>query len=97
MKKLALTFAAAAALVASASQAAVPAYPDNPDVLWRGDFEDGVTSLTGHCSYGDNGWCKEQSVRSQQIQIVASVHRPSRSRCAHTAQSASKDEQASGR
>jgi hypothetical protein len=70
VKKLALTFAAAAALVASASQAAIPAYPDNPDVLWRGDFEDGVTSLTGHCSYGDNGWCKEQTVRSQQIQIA---------------------------
>jgi hypothetical protein len=69
LKKLALTFAAAAALVASASQAAVPAYPDNPDVLWRGDFEDGVPSLTGHCSYGDNGWCKEQTVRPQQIQV----------------------------
>ncbi|MFL5376694.1 MAG: polysaccharide lyase [Myxococcales bacterium] len=70
MKKLALTFAAAAALVASASQAAIPAYPDNPDVLWRGDFEEGFGSLTGHCTYGDNGWCNEQSVRSQQIQIV---------------------------
>ena len=70
MKTLALTVSAAVALIAGASQAATPAYPDNPDVIWKGNFEEGATSLSGHCNYGDNGWCGEQSVRAQQIQVV---------------------------
>jgi Polysaccharide lyase len=70
LQKLVIAVAAAAALLAGAARAAIPAYPDNPDVLWRGDFEEGVSSLTGNCDYGMNGWCREQTVRSQQIQIV---------------------------
>jgi hypothetical protein len=66
LKKLALTFAAAAALIAGASRASTPAYPDSPDVIWKGNFEEGATSLSGNCSYGANGWCGEQSVRAQQ-------------------------------
>jgi hypothetical protein len=71
LQKLSFAIAATAALLAGASQAAIPAYPDNPDVLWRGDFEDGASGLTGHCSYGDNGWCNEQIIRPQQIQLVS--------------------------
>jgi polysaccharide lyase-like protein len=70
LQKLILVIAAAAALLAGTAHAAIPAYPDNPDILWRGDFEEGASSLTGHCNYGDNGWCNEQIVRSQQVQIV---------------------------
>jgi hypothetical protein len=71
LKTLTLTFAAAIALLASsASQAAQPAYPDNPDVLWKGNFEDGPSSLTGHCSIGDNQWCHQQKIRPEQIQVV---------------------------
>ena len=70
MKKLALTVSAAVALIAGASQAAMPAYPDNPDVIWKGNFEEGASSLSGNCNWGDNGWCGEQNVRAQQIQIV---------------------------
>ena len=69
MEKLALSFAAVA-LVSGAAQAATPAYPDNPDVIWKGNFEGGAASLSGNCSYGDNGWCNEQSIRPQQIQVV---------------------------
>src|SRR5205814_9072752 len=58
MEKLALSFAAVA-LVSGAAQAATPAYPDNPDVIWKGNFEGGAASLSGNCSYGDNGWCNE--------------------------------------
>jgi hypothetical protein len=39
-------------------------------VIWKGNFEEGPTSLSGHCSYGDNGWCGQQSVRAQQIQVT---------------------------
>jgi hypothetical protein len=70
LKKLTLTFAAAVALVASASQAQTPAYPDSPDVIWKGNFEEGPSSLSGNCSFGANGWCGEQMIRPQQIQIV---------------------------
>jgi MYXO-CTERM domain-containing protein len=70
LQKLSIVFAAAAALLAGTAQAAVPAYTANPDVLWMGNFEDGASSLSGHCSLGDNGWCNQQIVRSQQIQVV---------------------------
>jgi MYXO-CTERM domain-containing protein len=71
LKTLSLTFAAAVALLASsASQAAQPAYPDNPDVLWKGNFEDGPSSLSGHCSIGENQWCNQQKIRPEQIQVV---------------------------
>jgi hypothetical protein len=70
LQKLSFAIVAAAALFAAASQAAVPAYTSNADVLWIGNFEAGISSLTGHCSYGDNGWCNQQIVRSQQIQLV---------------------------
>jgi hypothetical protein len=71
LQKLSIVIAAAAALLAGSAHAAVPAYPDNPDVIWRGDFEEGASSLTGHCNYGDNGWCNEQIIRPEQIQIVS--------------------------
>jgi hypothetical protein len=67
LQKLSIFVAAMAALLAGASRAAVPAYPDNPDVLWKGDFEDGV--LRGNCDYGVDGWCNQQLVRPQQMQI----------------------------
>jgi len=70
LQKLFLAVLASAALLAGASRAAIPAYPDNPDVLWRGDFEDGASSLTGHCDYDTSGWCNEQIVRPEQIQVV---------------------------
>ncbi|MFL5437948.1 MAG: polysaccharide lyase [Myxococcales bacterium] len=70
MYKLSLAIVASAALLAGASRAAIPAYPDNPDVLWRGDFEGGASSLTGACSYETSGWCNKQSVRPEQIQVV---------------------------
>jgi len=70
LQKLSLVIAAAAALLAGTAHAAIPAYPDNPDIIWRGDFEDGAPSLTTHCNYGDNGWCNEQIIRPQQIQIT---------------------------
>ena len=43
----------------------------DPDVIWKGDFDDGASSLTGHCNAGDNQWCKTQATRAQQIQVVA--------------------------
>ncbi|MFL5364522.1 MAG: polysaccharide lyase [Myxococcales bacterium] len=70
MKKLSLMFAAAALIGSTAARAAQPAYTANPDVLWRGNFEDGATSLSGHCAQGQDGFCREQSVRSEQIQVV---------------------------
>ena len=69
MQKLSLAALASVALLAGASRAAIPAYPDNPDVLWRGDFED-ASSLTGHCDYETSGWCNEQMIRPEQIQLV---------------------------
>jgi len=71
LKKLSLMFTAAAALIGStAARAAQPAYTANPDVLWMGNFEDGAASLSGHCSEGQNGFCREQMVRPEQIQVV---------------------------
>jgi len=67
---LARALAAAAALVASSASAAQPAYADNPDIIWKGNFEEGAGSLSGHCTAGQNGFCNAQTVRSQQIQIV---------------------------
>ncbi|HYZ89359.1 MAG TPA: heparin lyase I family protein [Myxococcales bacterium] len=64
---------AAAAVVFFAGSAINPAFAatDNPDVIWRGDFDDGPSSLSGHCNAGDNGWCNEQTIRPQQIQLVS--------------------------
>jgi Polysaccharide lyase len=70
LQKLSLIVAAAAALIGSTAHAAQPAYTENPDVLWKGNFEDGATSLSGHCAQGQDGFCREQSVRSEQIQVV---------------------------
>ncbi|TMB37181.1 MAG: hypothetical protein E6J62_05535, partial [Deltaproteobacteria bacterium] len=63
MQKLSIFVAAAAALLAGTARAAVPAYPDNPDIIWRGGFEEGASSLTGNCNFGDNGWCNAQVIR----------------------------------
>ncbi len=43
----------------------------DPDVIWKGDFDDGASSLAGHCNAGDNQWCNTQTMRAQQIQVVA--------------------------
>ncbi|HWE24406.1 MAG TPA: heparin lyase I family protein [Myxococcales bacterium] len=63
---------AAAAVVFLAGSATEPAFAatDNQDVIWRGDFDDGQSSLGGHCNYGDNGWCGIQTIRPEQIQLV---------------------------
>jgi len=64
---------AAAAVVFLAGSAAEPAFAANdPDVIWKGDFDDGTGSIGGHCSYGDNGWCGVQATRPGQIQVVNS-------------------------
>jgi polysaccharide lyase-like protein len=68
--KLSQFAAAAAALFAGSALEPVFAAND-PDVIWRGDFDDGPSSLTGHCNFGENGWCNAQIVRSQQIQFVS--------------------------
>ncbi|TMA14387.1 MAG: hypothetical protein E6J85_21430 [Deltaproteobacteria bacterium] len=70
MKLSQIAAAAVVFLAGSASEAGQFANADSPDVLWRGDFEDGATSLSGHCVVGQNQWCGEQIVRSQQIQVV---------------------------
>jgi hypothetical protein len=70
VNKLSFALAAAAALVATAATAAQPAYPDNPDVIWKGNFEEGASSLSGSCSAGQNGFCGIQTVRAGQIQVV---------------------------
>src|SRR5882724_4387116 len=49
----------------------VAAQQTDPDVIWKGDFEAGPTSLTGHCSAGDDQWCSIETTRPQQIQVVA--------------------------
>ncbi|TMD18082.1 MAG: hypothetical protein E6I99_16245 [Chloroflexi bacterium] len=48
----------------------VAAQQTDPDVIWKGDFESGASSLTGHCSPGDDQWCVMQATRPQQIQVV---------------------------
>jgi Polysaccharide lyase len=55
----------AAAAAASAFSAVAQT---DPDVVWKGDFEGGASSFTGHCSAGDDQWCKTQMIRPQQIQ-----------------------------
>ena len=49
----------------------VAAQQTDPDVIWKGDFEAGASSLTGHCSAGDDQWCEVETIRPQQIQVVA--------------------------
>ena len=61
--------------LAAMAAAAVPAVPAmaqaaDPDVIWKGDFEAGASSLTGHCNAGDDQWCKTQSIRPQQFQVL---------------------------
>jgi Polysaccharide lyase len=70
LKKLSLILAAAALVGSTAARAAQPAYTTNPDVLWMGNFEEGAASLSGHCAAGDNGFCGQQLVRPEQMQIV---------------------------
>jgi hypothetical protein len=48
----------------------VAAQQADPDVIWKGDFESGPSSLTGHCSAGDDQWCALQATRPQQVQVV---------------------------
>ena len=43
----------------------------DPDVLWTGSFESGAASFTGHCNAGDNEWCATQTIRAEQLQMVA--------------------------
>jgi uncharacterized protein (TIGR03382 family) len=61
---------AAAAVVFLAGSATEPAFAaTDPNVIWQGNFDDGPSSLSGHCSAGDNGWCREQVIRPDQIQL----------------------------
>ena len=34
----------------------VAAQQTDPDVIWKGDFEAGASSFSGHCSAGDDQW-----------------------------------------
>ena len=62
---------AAAAVVFLAGSATEPVFAaTDPNVIWQGNFDDGPSSLSGHCSAGDNGWCREQIIRPDQIQLV---------------------------
>jgi hypothetical protein len=64
---------AAAAVVFLAGSASEPAFAANdPDVIWQGNFDDGMSSIGGHCSEGDNGWCRVQTNHPEQIQLVSS-------------------------
>jgi len=49
----------------------VAAQQTDPDVIWKGDFEAGASSLSGHCSAGDDQWCSIETTRPQQIEVVA--------------------------
>jgi hypothetical protein len=62
-----LILAIAAVLVPALSAAA----QTDPDVIWRGGFENGTASLNGNCTVGQDEWCATQTIRPQQIQIVA--------------------------
>ena len=63
---------AAAAVVFLAGSATEPAFAaTDPNVIWRGDFDDGTGSLGGHCDAGTNGWCHPQTIRPGQIQLVS--------------------------
>lgn len=62
-------FLVLAAAIAPAFAAAAQQSPDS-DIIWRGDFEAGASSLQGNCSAGQDGWCNQQTVRKEQIQIV---------------------------
>ena len=68
MKLSQLAAAAVAFLAGSAADSAFAA--NDPDVVWQGNFDDGPSSLGGHCSVGDNGWCHAQTIRAGQIQLV---------------------------
>ena len=68
MKLSQLAAAAVVFLTGSATEPAFAATDSN--VIWRGDFNDGAGSLSGHCSAGDNGWCNAQIRRPEQIQLV---------------------------
>ena len=57
-----------AALIGPAFAAAA----QQSDLIWTGDFETGVSSLSGNCSAGQNQWCNQQTIRPQQIQAVES-------------------------
>ena len=57
-----------AALIAPAFAAAA----QQSDLIWTGDFETGVGSLSGNCSTGQDQWCDRQAVRADQIQVVPS-------------------------
>jgi MYXO-CTERM domain-containing protein len=39
-------------------------------VIWKGDFENGTSSLTGNCSSGQNQWCHLDEARAAQITVV---------------------------
>ena len=64
MRILLLAAVAAAPAVPAMAQAA------DPDVIWRGDFEAGPSSLTGHCNAGDDQFCRTQAIRPQQFQVL---------------------------
>lgn len=61
-------FVAIAAVLAPVLQASAQT---DPNVIWTGGFESGISSLTGHCSSGQNEWCATQTIRSQQVQVLS--------------------------
>ncbi|HEX4385543.1 MAG TPA: polysaccharide lyase [Myxococcales bacterium] len=61
-------FAMMAVVIPTVSAAA----QTSSDVIWKGDFDTGASSLTGNCSAGQNQWCNDQMIRAAQIQTVAS-------------------------
>src|SRR4051812_860292 len=63
MKNLILTMAVLAPAFAATAQT-------NPDIIWKGDFDTGPSSLSGNCTSGQDQWCNDQIHRAQQAQVV---------------------------
>jgi hypothetical protein len=63
MKRFILTMAVLAPAFAASAQTS--------DVIWKGDFEAGASSLTGNCGAGQNQWCNDQIARPEQMQVVS--------------------------
>lgn len=61
-------------LLAIAVAAVAPAFAaaaQSSDLVWTANFAAGASSLSGNCSAGQNGWCRQQIARQEQVQVVA--------------------------
>jgi hypothetical protein len=65
LKNAILVFAVLAPVFSAAAQTS-----SNPDVIWKGDFESGASSISGNCSAGQDQWCHDLIVRPEQMQVV---------------------------